>query len=441
MIGHRSNPKDWRSFQRRLKEKARRKRFASKGTLLLVYLLLISACYVSSRILSISNIEAEAKGVQNRDGEIVGSERLIKKNLSSLIDPLNLNLNPLDKTPFFVVDGLEKLKVEVSLNMELQDYILKLLRRSRTSQTAVVVLKPTTGQMLAMASYDQSEKGENLCLKADFPAASIFKIISAAAAIEVGGFTPDKTVNFKGKKHTLYKKQLMQDEGRYSTKTSFKRAFSESINPIFGKIGIYDLGEESLSEYSAKFLFNQGIPFDLRLGISSVRIPEDEFGLAEIASGFNKRTLVSPLHVSLITAAIANCGIIVEPWLVHSIQNESGETLYRARYARLGKAVEEETARQLKVLMRETVINGTCRKAFLPLIRNKLFKDIEIGAKTGTINDALDQVKFDWVTVYALPKGLERAICVTVLAIHGDILGIRASEIARHIIQHHYTSQ
>lgn len=439
MIGHRSNPKDWRGFQRRLKEKARREHFAFRGALLCVYILLISASYGGSRILADRETEAGAS-VPRGHRESIGSERFIKQDLSALISPLNLDLDPGDETQFLVVNDEKKLKVEVSLNASLQTYILKLLRRSRTSQTAVIALKPTTGQILAMASYDQGGKTENLCLKADFPAASLFKIISAAAAIEARGFTPEKTVVFKGKKHTLYRSQLKQDEGRYSTKTSFKRAFSGSINPVFGKIGIYDLGEESLSEYSDKFFFNQAIPFDLPLAISSIRIPKDEFGLAEIASGFNKETLISPLHVSLITAAIANCGMMVEPWLVHRIQDESGEALYRARYARLGRAVEEDTARQLKILMKDTVLNGTCRKAFLPLRRKKSFQDIEIGAKTGTINDSQDLFKYDWVTVYALPKELEKGICITVLAIHGEILGIRASEMARHIIQHYYSS-
>jgi cell division protein FtsI/penicillin-binding protein 2 len=146
------------------------------------------------------------------------------------------------------------------------------------------------------------------------------------------------------------------------------------------------------------------------------------------------------LHVSLITAAVANCGIIVKPWLVRRVQNESGKTLYYARYARLGKAMEEETARHLKTLMKDTVLNGTCRKAFLPLRRKKSFQDIEIGAKTGTINDSQDLMKYDWVTAYALPKEPERGICISILAIHGDILGIRASDMARHIIQHHFFS-
>ena len=439
MIGRRSYLNDWRGFQKRLKTKARRKRFTSRSVLLLAYILLISTSYGGSRILA--NREMEA-GKAGRWGhwENIGPERLTKQDLSALISPLNLDLNPSNQTQFLVVNNEEKLKVELSLDAALQAYILKLLRRSRTYQSAAIVLRPTNGQILAMASYDQDGKAKNLCLKADFPAASIFKIISAAAAIEASGFTPDETVFFKGKKHTLYRNQLKQEEGRYSTKISFKRAFSESINPVFGKLGIYNLGEECLSKYSGKFLFNEEIPFDMPLDVSSIRIPKDEFGLAEIASGFNKKTLVSPLHVSLITAAIANCGMIVEPWLVHRIQDESGKTLYRAKYARLGRAVEKETARQLKILMKETVLKGTCRKAFLPLRRNKSFQDIEIGAKTGSINDSHDLFKYDWVSGYALPKESERGICVTVLAIHGKTLGIRASEMAGQIIQHHYTS-
>ena len=72
--------------------------------------------------------------------------------------------------------------------------------------------------------------------------------------------------------------------------------------------------------------------------------------------------------------------------------------------------------------------------------RKKVFKNIKMGAKTGTINDALDQYRYDWLTAYALPNNGDGGICIAVLAIHGKILGIRAKELARYIINHHYTS-
>jgi peptidoglycan glycosyltransferase len=439
MIEQNTHAKDWKAFQERLKTKAKRRRFAFRAALLFAYLALIGGLYGGSRILAQGKVDVPDSRWGGR-WENMDPERFLEKDLSAFIAPLNLDTIAETENPLHVVNEEGKFAVEVSLDMNLQKYILKLLRRSQTLQSAVIVLRPKNGQILAMTNYDKDGKTENLCLKADFPAASLFKIVSAAAVVEARGFTPEKTMAFKGMKHTLYKSQLNRDEGPYSTKTTFKRAFSGSVNPVFGKIGIYDLGKTFLSEYADKFLFNREIPFDLPLAASHVCIPDDDFGLAEVASGFNRKTLISPLHASLITAAIANYGMIVKPWLVRRIKDESGEILYRARCTRLGKAIEEVTAGKLRILMKDTVLNGTCRKAFLPLSRQRLFQDIELGAKTGTINDLQDQYKYDWVTAYALPKDSTEAVCVTVLAIHGKKLGIRASEIARYIIQHQYTS-
>jgi cell division protein FtsI/penicillin-binding protein 2 len=408
--------------------------------LLFVYMVLMGATYTASWIL--------AQGDRGEEGPLttakwqdIQPEKFGKQDLPSLLDGLNLKEIP--ATHHYSLDpGGMRLAAEVPIDTRLQQYILNLLRRSLTHQAAVVVLKPQTGQILAMADYKKVPKGEggNLCLKADFPAASLFKIISAAAAIEARGFTPSKTVVFRGMKHTLYNSQLRQKEGRYSRKTSFRRAFAGSINPVFGKIGIYDLGRKYIEEYADRFLFNHEIPFDLPVGVSHISIPADNFGLAEIASGFNKRTRISPVHASLITAGISNRGIIIEPWLVRRIRDESGAVLYRARFSRLARPIEEGTAEKLKVLMKETVLYGTCRKAFLPLRRKKRFKDIELGAKTGTINDPNDRYKYDWVTAYALPKDQTRGICVTILAVHGKKLGIRAADMAMHIIRHHFRS-
>ena len=438
MIVRGSDPKSWRDYQEGLKRKARRRHFANRATLLLAFMVLIGSIYSGSWILAHAG-RGGHESLKTGERENTRTERYVKKDLPALLRPLNLTA--LSESYLLLTEGM-RLTVEIPLDSVLQKYILSLLRRSQTSQAAVVVLRPKTGQILAMADYDKHGKRqkENLCLKADFPAASLFKIVSAAAAIEARDFTPAKTVVFRGMKHTLYNSQLRQREGRYSRKTSFSKAFAGSINPVFGKIGIYDLGGELIAEYADKFLFNQEVPFDLPLAMSSIRIPTDDFGLAEIASGFNKRTLISPLHISLITAAVANNGIMIGPWLVRRIKDESGRVLYRARLSRMGRAIEDDTARQLKMLMVDTASHGTCHKAFLPLRRKRLFRDIELGAKTGTINDQHDQYKYDWVTAYALPKQRDKEICITVLAIHGEKLGIRAADMARYIINHHFTS-
>ncbi len=445
MIKKHTSSESWRKYQRQLRVKNRIRHLLRRLPRLGVYagstfLILITILYGGSWIFA--HLEGETrKPVKEEKRGTQGDDRLSKKDLSALLQHLNLN-QPLKAGTFSLAQRGVKFIVETSIEPELQDYITTLLARSKTDRAAVVVLKPDTGRILAMAQYQKQPTGDNeiLSLKADFPAASLFKIVSAAAAIEAKGFTPDRTLTFRGKKHTLYKSQLKQANGRYTIKTNLKKAFSGSINPVFGKIGIYDLGKDVLMEYADKFLFNQAIPFDLPLDVSTIQVPEDDYGLAEIASGFNKKTMISPLHAALITAAVANNGDIMAPWLVGTVKDHTGRVLYRVTPSKLASPLKPSTAEYMKVLMRETVVSGTSRKAFRRLRRDKRFKNVALGAKTGTINDELDQYKYDWLTAYALPRDGDGGICITILAVHGKLLGIRASELAGYVIKHHFSS-
>jgi cell division protein FtsI/penicillin-binding protein 2 len=233
---------------------------------------------------------------------------------------------------------------------------------------------------------------------------------------------------------------LEPSKGRHSRKTTFRKAFASSNNSVFGKLGIYNLGQDILTEYADKFLFNKQISFDLPLAASTIDVPRDDFGLAEISSGFNKKTLISPLHAALLSAVAANRGEMPNPWLVETIRNETGKVLYSVSRSTLGKPVSKKTASHLKTMMQDAVRYGTVRKAFRSLRRKKAFKKIELGAKTGTINDKMDQFKYDWLTAYALkPDGIN-GICICVLGVHGKILGVRSTELARAIINFHFSS-
>jgi cell division protein FtsI/penicillin-binding protein 2 len=142
----------------------------------------------------------------------------------------------------------------------------------------------------------------------------------------------------------------------------------------------------------------------------------------------------------MLTSVAANNGIMMAPWLVERISNESGEFLYQRRPDPLTSPVTPETAEALKVLMRGTIVYGTCRKSFRSLRHKKRFKNVDFGAKTGTINDIKDRFKFDWFTGFALPKNGSKAISIAVLGVHGEKLGLRSSVLGRYIIQHYLKS-
>jgi len=426
----------WRDYQGKLKRGERRKALLKRLSVSALYsgcglLVLFLVFYAGSRISGyLSQAGFVPLHVEKPPG--VFREKIPRQDPSFVLNNLDLDYRVLAHRFVVEKDGT-RLTVQSSLDTSLQDKILALLKRSRTVQAAVVVLSPTDGRILAMANYEKGGQGDNLCTKAVFPAASLFKIVSAAAALETAGFTPERAVLFTGGKHTLYKRQLKKKAGPYATKISFSKAFGSSINSVFGKMGIYDLGRTVMTEYAERFFFNRVIPFDFPVEQSTINVPDDDYGLAEIASGFNRETLISPLHAALLAAAVVNNGTMMAPRLVERVFKESGELLYQSRPTMLTSPISRGTAKDLKVLMRDTILNGTCRKTFHALRRSRAFRDVELGAKTGTINDKLDQFKYDWLTVYALPKDGTKGICMAVLSVHGEKLGIRANELGRYI--------
>ena len=429
----------WRDYQRSLSRKSRRKYFlkslpwlglwSGAGVLILV-ILFYSVSWLSAHF--------EDRPWRPSKEHKIEAPKLTKTDLASILRHLDQELLGSSEVQQVEHNGAS-LTFETSIVPSLQRYASNLLDRSKTHAAAAVVLRPETGEILAMAQSRGGNGGENLCLKADLPAASLFKIVAAAAAIEARGMSPETELTFQGGKYTLYRSQLKaQDRGRYTVQTTLRDAFADSINPVFGKLGIYELGPEIMQDYAYRFLFDRPIPFDLPLEMSHFDVPEEEFAMAEIASGFNKRTLISPLHAALITAAVLNEGAIMEPRLVKSVRDSEGQILYQSEPNVLARPIHPGTAQSLRDLMSVAANEGTARNAFRPLQRRKTFRDFDFGAKTGSINDPTNQYRVDWLAAYALPGYGHGGLGVVVLAVHGEKLGIRARDMARLIIDEHF---
>ena len=432
----------WRDHNSNFGRKRGRRFFNKRVGLLVLFLcLLATACLL---FFPIPWYQDHAKRNGDALSAITKPDSAKKKEVFEklLIDGIeDLNLDPAHIEDRFTLkkEGIP-LIVESSVDTDFQAYIQHLLETSNTLKAAVVVMRPDDGRILAMASYDSEKRGESLCLKADYPAASLFKIVSAAAAFEFAEFSPEKTVSFVGRKHTLYKDQLKEKKSRYSENISFKRAFASSINPVFGKLGIHELDYQSLQKSAEKLFFERAIPFDFPVERSEVFVPKDDFGMAELASGFNKKTTISPLHAALLASAVVNDGVMMKPWIVKRVTNEAGEVLYENRKSSMGVSMSPETARELRILMEDTIRHGTCRRAFYRERHRKVYKNVDLGAKTGTINDPDDRFKYDWLTAFVIPPNHKKTICIAVLGIHGKVLGVRANRLGRSIIRYYLSS-
>ncbi len=340
--------------------------------------------------------------------------------------------------PFEVQFGDRSLRVESTIDAGLQAYLQKQLYRRTSRYIAIVVLDPHSGHVLALVDFARDGYPPTPSLSNQFPAASLFKIVTAAAALEKCGYASTTPLAYNGASHTLYKSQLKNVRNRYTRHTTLEKAFAGSVNPVFGKIGRHCLGPEKLRHYAERFGFNRTIAFELDLPPSSTRITDEPYQWAEIASGFNQETVMSPIHGAILAAVAPTEGRLVEPTIIRRISEPGGMALYQPRSAAARTAVSPATARELTRLMRRTVSHGTARKIFKRRDRDKVLSRLTIGGKTGSIDTRDHTARYDWFVGFADGPEPEDAIAVSVLVAHEKYIGRRAGEYARRAIREYF---
>ncbi len=331
---------------------------------------------------------------------------------------------------FEIENNDQRLRVQTSIDLALQSYLTKKLDRKNSSHIGIVVMDPDNGRILSLVGFNKADPSNNPCLNSSFPAASIFKIVTAAAALEKGNLGLNSKLRYNGRKYTLYKSQLKEKRNKYTNTVTLKEAFAKSVNPVFGKLGTLYLGKTQLETYAASFGFNREINFEVYLAPSQTVITDEPYQWAEIACGFNRQTLMSPVHGALISATVFNSGKLIEPTIVDHISDEKGAQLYQSRPAVVTQAFAPHTSAAMRELMKTTIRSGTVRGTFRKYHRDKIISRLEIGGKTGTINNKTDDIKYEWFVGYAQDKNGDAKIILSVLVAHQKYIGIRAPQYA-----------
>ena len=173
------------------------------------------------------------------------------------------------------------------------------------------------------------------------------------------------------------------------------------------------------------------LPFEIRVPASHTTLSDDPYQWAEIASGFNQQTVISPVHAALLAAVAPADGLLVEPTVIDHVTDPSGRELYRAPIARGKRAVTQATARSLGRMMQKTVTRGTARKAFRGYEKDPILTRLRIGGKTGSIDNREHDARYDWFVGFADGPQPDDAIAVAALVAHENYIGRRAAEYAR----------
>ena len=325
-------------------------------------------------------------------------------------------------------------QLQYTLNADLQKAMENWVEQYRPDHAAVVALDAKSGNVLVWINYHHHRMtlvdDDNLTMRAQFPAASVFKIITSVAALDQGKSTPTTEIAFSGRKHTLYRRALARmDPNHGATRLTLRDAFAQSVNGVFGKIGFYWLTPDTLAHYATQFGFDRTAYSDLFFEPGHFEVPEpNSFGMAEAASGFNRQVVLSPVHAALIASTVANFGSVILPHIVRRIRIEN-KIIYEERPTRAWNAVSPPIASQVRTLMEATIQKGTSRVPFRTLLRKRAFAHVDFGGKTGSLHSALYRGKCDWFVGYAETPFTNLAIAV--LTIHGDQWRVKSSYLAR----------
>lgn len=351
-------------------------------------------------------------------------------------------LAPAEQTDFSASLGGEPVRVATTIDPGLQKQLQALFARAGALLAAGVMIDARTGAVLAMGSSPEDPAAgplpigdaPNYCLSPVFPAASLIKIITAAAVVEKKGFSCSNTLPVSGRFYTLYKHQLGLARQRYRPQPiSLEKAFSKSINPFFGRLGIDYLSVGEFSDVARALLFDSAIDFDLPLPPSTTFTPATKFEQAELACGFNARTTISPLHAALLAAMVANDGRIMQPYLVQHVTGADNRELFRHEPAVLTEPLTPESVAQLRRMMKATVRYGTARKSFYPLRRVRGRDDWDLGGKTGAINIPSLNRRCEWFAGFAESTDMDLAVAIVI--VHKEMRTRKPSWFAARLIR------
>jgi cell division protein FtsI/penicillin-binding protein 2 len=289
----------------------------------------------------------------------------------------------------------------------------EILRVHKPPYGAFVALNPKTGKILSLAEYSRGPSGNGgIWNRATYPAASIFKIITAACALEKGALNYNSFVSFRGNQYRLGPSKISKTS-KWEHQTQFDEALGKSNNVVFGRVTSHLVGSETLRHYSSAFGFNQPLPFDFPVDMSKAVIPEDSYELARCGAGFGEVTL-NPLHAALIAAAVANQGVMMRPYLIETVRNSEGEILYQAQSKVWAQPISAKTALELNLMMRRTVDDGTASRTFQRYGKD-LLKKVTVSGKTGSLSGDNPPGLYDWFVGFASAEDPQIAFSAMVI--------------------------
>ena len=297
----------------------------------------------------------------------------------------------------------------------------------------ILLMDARSGRILAIGGRFKGERSLRSFKRSDYPAASVFKLITAIAAVDYLGMVAEDTLEFCGPLYRRRPRRWLNCRGDSLPKVSLALAFGRSINPVFGRIGVH-LGRGAFEEVSERLFFGDTL-WGLAMGYVSFDSVRDDNGLALLGSGFNYSYL-NPVHASLLAQVMAT-GNVWKPYVVDRVE-KGGEVTYRSSPELVSSPLSGSTLREIKQMAKATVDSGTVYNLFHDRYGRPLL-NVSVGGKTGTLRSKKHGALTEWFVGFAPVENPE--VVIVVFSVDNTLIHIKTPYLAMRMLQAYFLGE
>jgi cell division protein FtsI/penicillin-binding protein 2 len=320
-----------------------------------------------------------------------------------------------------------------NLDAELQGKVAAYVAERRIPYAVFIAIEPKTGRVLGMVSHSSVDpEWRKRAFYQIYPMASLFKIITASAALEQNKVTPDTVMAFNGRLASV-NPRYWDPRGRRSPEMSLTDAMGKSVNPVFGRLASAVVGKEQLILEANRFGFQQQLFPGTTIMPSTLSDPQNDAELRLMGAGLGREVKISPVHAASMIGAVANRGVMMTPLLADKVVSGTGETLFSAVPLELRRLLSEESSQKLSKMLSTTVNKGTSRRAFHDRRGRALLAKLNIAAKTGSIDGKNPDGQYSWFAAYAPIE--DPQIALVALVVNQGKWNVKASHVGEKALE------
>lgn len=360
------------------------------------------------------------------------------------------NFNLLTSHAFFV----ERILKEVREEKNIGDNVITTLDTSLQEAAydalgdykgAVVVMEASTGKILTMvskpdfnpnklaANWEKISNSENSVLlnratQGQYAPGSVFKLVTALSYMRENADYANYNYNCEGE-ITYEETTIHCAKGNVHGEIGLEESLAHSCNASFCNIGL-TLDIPKYQDTAKDLLFNSKLPSVLPYTSSKFQLTKDAKSYEVMMTAMGQgETQVSPYHMALVTCAIANGGILMEPYLVDEIVNYTGASVEKNMPQKYATLMSSDEAGQLKEYMQAVTDYGTASTLS--------GKSYTVAGKTGTAEYSSDKEKVhSWFVGFTNVDNPDLVISVVIES--ADSSGMKAVSVAKKVFNAYY---